>query len=850
MLLLLAAGPLTLPVTDPVLIVAISALIFLLAPILMQRMRLPGLIGLILAGAIIGPNALNLLARSNTIILLGTVGLLYLMFMAGIEIDLHEFKRYRHRSVIFGAITFILPQGLGTGVMLALGYDLPTAILIASMFASHTLLAYPIAMRFGIGKNQAVTTTVGGTIITDTAALLVLAVVAASTRGALDAAFWIRLGVGLGIYVVAVWFGLPRVARWFFRSERTGAVAEYVFVFTALFAGSYLAEVAGVEAIVGAFLVGLALNRLIPEQSLLANRIHFVGEAVFIPFFLLSVGMLVDMRVMFGGLRAWEVMIAMTVTVSATKWLAAWITRRLFDYSPAEGWMMFGLSVPQAAATLAAALIGVEIGLFDDAVLNGTILMILVTCIVGPWVVERYGRMLALEEERKPFEASNAPQRMLVPMANPATADVLLDLALTMREPASREPLHPITVVPAHEEGALINVALAEKMLSHAVAYASGADVPVAPLTRVDHNFASGIARGALETRSSMIIIGWDARRTTRQRVFGTVLDQLLEETKQHVVVAKVGHPLNTTRRILLLIPRGSDRVPGFFEMVRALKLMTNRLGAEIEGFVVGGPPEVYTRHLTAVKPDAPVRVQRLSAWTEVRERLRAEVRPDDLIVLMSARRGAISWNPALARVPATLVELAPESFLVVFPSEIEAPDAQASAGGALPVAIAPESVVLELDGLSYREAIARLLEADPAGDAAGAQELAARIARQEEEFTTEIRPGVVVPHLRVQGLGRSKVFLGISREGIAFPHAERPAHVIVVVLTPAEPPQEHLRQLARVARLVNDDGRVAALREARSRDDVLGILAAASDGATPRPRSDRGSTPGGEREA
>ncbi|MEX2584605.1 MAG: cation:proton antiporter [Gemmatimonadota bacterium] len=670
---LAAAAPLALPVTDPVLIVAISAVLFLLAPMLAEKVRLPGLVGLILAGAIVGPNALNLLARSNTIILLGTVGLLYLMFMAGIEIDLHEFKRYRNRSLIFGAITFFLPQTLGTAVMLGLGYELPTSILIASMFASHTLVAYPIALRLGVGKNQAVTTTVGGTIITDTAALLVLAVIAASTEGALDTAFWIRLVIGLGIYVVLVWVALPRLTRWFFRSERTGAVAEYVFVFAALFVGSYLAEVAGVEAIVGAFLVGLALNRMIPEQSVLANRVHFVGEAIFIPFFLLSVGMLVDIRVMFGGARVWQVMVAMTLTVTFTKWLAAWIAGALFGYSPSERWMVFGLSVPQAAATLAAALIGVQIGLFDDAVLNGTILMILVTVVLGPWLVEKYGRRMALEEERSPPQAGAAPQRILVPMANPSTADVLMDLALAIREPESAEPIHPLTVVPVHEEGSLINVALAEKMLKHAVAYGAAVDVPVVPLTRVDYNFASGISRGALETRSSTIIIGWDARRTTSQAIFGTVLDQLLEQTKQHVVVAKLGHPLSTTRRIFLLIPRGSDRIPGFFGMVRALKLLANRLGANLEGYVVAGPADVYTRHFNSEKPDAPIRIQRLPRWEEVPERLRAEVRVDDLIVLLSARRGAISWNPALARVPGVLADLVPESFLAIYPSEFGA---------------------------------------------------------------------------------------------------------------------------------------------------------------------------------
>lgn len=669
------ALPARLPITDPVLIVAISALIFLVAPLLMQRLRIPGLVGLILAGALVGPNGLNLLARSNTIILLGTVGLLYLMFIVGIEIDLFDFRRYRHRSIGFGAATFLLPQVLGTGVMLLLGYSLPASILVASMFASHTLLAYPIALRFGIGKNRAVTTAVGGTIITDTAALLVLAVVAASTEGSLDRAFWIRLTVGLAIYTAVVSLALPRLARWFFRHEKTSGIAEYVFVFASLFAGAFFAEVAGVEAIVGAFLVGLALNPLIPEQSPLASRIHFVGEAVFIPFFLLSVGMLVDVRVLAGDIKAWQVMLAMTGTVTITKWLAARSTQQLFGYSSEEGWVIFGLSVPQAAATLAAALVGVRIGLFDDAILNGTILMILVTCVIGPWIVEKYGRIVALHEESQPYDAASAPQRILVPVANPATIDGLIDLALAVRVPASKEPVHATTVVPDEADRTTEQVALAEKMLKHAVSYGAAADVQVVPMTRVDHNFASGICRAAVETRTSTIIIGWDARRTTASRIFGSVLDQLLEVTKQHVFVAKVGHPLNMTRRVRLLVPFGTDRLPGFLDVIRDLKRLASRVGAGIEVLTVGASPELYERHIKNVTPDTALRVERTPNWVTALERIRQDRQLDDLVVMLSARRGAVSWAAPLERIPARLGEMEIESFIVIFPAEAEIGD-------------------------------------------------------------------------------------------------------------------------------------------------------------------------------
>ncbi|CAN5614408.1 cation:proton antiporter [soil metagenome] len=798
-----ALRPIALPLTDPVLIVAVAAAIFLVMPIILERIRVPGLIGIIVAGAIVGPNGLNLLQRDATIILLGTVGLLYLMFMAGAEIDLHGFKRYRNRSLIFGALTFILPQVLGTGVGLLLGYSLVTSILLASMFASHTLVSYPIAMRFGIAKNQAVTTAVSGTIITDTAALLVLAVVAASTRGALDAVFWTQLIVFLSVYTVLIWFGLPKLGRWFFRREKTGGISEYLFVFTALFAGAYMAEVAGVEAIVGAFLVGLALNRLIPEQSLLTNRIHFVGEAIFIPFFLLSVGMLVDVRVLAADPRAWEVMGAMTVTVMATKWMAAKASERIFGYTNAEGWTMFGLSVPQAAATLAATLIGIEVGLFDDAVLNGAVMMILVTCIVGPWLVERYGRSVALQEEQRPYDPADAPQRILVPMANPATAEDLMDLALVIREPASPEAVYPLTVVPVDEDRLSEFVATAEKMLSHAVAHAAGADVPVVPLTRVDHNFANGIARGMAEIRASTLIIGWDGKQSHRRGVFGTVLDQLLEQTKQQVLVVKIGHPLNTTQRIILLIPQGADHVSGFPMSVRTVKQMANRLGAEIRAYTVAAPAELYRSHLETTQPQAPVSVERLPTWNEAAQRLHEELGTDDLVVVLSARRGAIAWDPALERLPAYLARMGPESFIMMYPSEALPTGGRVAEGRALPRSLSSDRIVLHLQSTSYREAIRELLETSPESLPMSLDLVEQAVVRSLDAFAPEIQPGVMVPQIRLPDMRTSQVFLGTSRQGIVFPGASARTRLIFLILTPEDQPQDNLNRLSEIARLV-----------------------------------------------
>ena len=290
---------LLLPFRDPILIFSSVLLIILIAPAVLKQVRVPGIVGLILAGVLVGPNGLHLLERDASIVLFGTVGLLYIMFLAGLEIDLHDFQRYKNRSLVFGALTFSIPQTIGmlTGRYF-LGFSWPSAILLASMFASHTLLAYPIVSRLGIARNEAVSVTVGGTIITDTAALLVLSVIAGSARGELSGAFWLQLSISFALFVFAVLWLFPRVGTWFFKNSGSDSSSQYIFVLAFVFAAAFLAQMAGVEPIIGAFLAGIALNSLIPQQSHLMNRVHFVGNTLFSPFFLLSVGMLVDLRVL------------------------------------------------------------------------------------------------------------------------------------------------------------------------------------------------------------------------------------------------------------------------------------------------------------------------------------------------------------------------------------------------------------------------------------------------------------------------------------------------------------------------------------------------------------------------
>jgi Kef-type K+ transport system membrane component KefB len=674
----------TQPVTNPVLIFAIAMFVFLVAPIIMAKLRIPGIIGFIFAGIIVGPNGLGLLERDPTIILLGTVGLLYIIFIAGLEIDLEGFKKYRKRSLTFGTMSFTIPFIIGTIGAFLLGYSIAGAILLGSLLGSHTLLAYPIASRLGISKNKAVTTSVGGTIMTDTLALLVLAIVAGATQGELTPDFWFILIVSLVVYVACVFIFVPIAAKFFFRTLSSEGTMDYIFVMTVLFVSAYFATVAGLEPIIGAFLAGLALNRFIFEQSPLMNRIKFIGNSLFIPFFLLSVGMLMDLRILFNDPSAWVKAVLVVSLVIIGKFLAAWIAGKIYSYSREEIKLMFGLTIPQAAATLAATLVGFDLGLFDQATVNAIIVMILITCMIGPYSVEKFARIIAMKEEQKPYEPSSAPERVMVPIANPKTMESLMDLAFIVRG-NSPQPLYTLAVAQGRREDSESRIVKAEKILGHAVTYAAGAEVPIQMLTRVDTNITSGIIRAMGESRITTTVLGWNGKLSTPQKIFGGILDQLLERTTQMILVSKLGHPLNTTKRIVIIIPSGFDHKAGYYQSVQIAKSIANQLGAAIACYVVKDNLKSYARTFNKIKPDVKVTMTSLASWNEWHNTYMPLLRADDVVLVFSARRGTIAWHPQLERLPRVLAHSGPESFIMFYPPESEEVDLRGTRGTALP---------------------------------------------------------------------------------------------------------------------------------------------------------------------
>ncbi|MCC5830128.1 MAG: cation:proton antiporter [Phycisphaeraceae bacterium] len=819
------------PLDEPVLVFATVMLIILLAPLTAQRLRLPGIIGLIIAGIIVGPPTLNMVERDRTIELLGAVGLLYIMFMAGLELDLNQFFKHRNRSLLFGSLSYLIPQLLGLVVALfVLGFPWPAAILLASMFGSHTLLAYPLAKRLGITRNLATISAIGGTMVTDTGALLVLAVVAASHTGELSPMFWLGLAGSLGVYVTGVLWGLPRLGRWFFHNKAQDGAVEFVFVLAAGFSCAYLAKVAGVQPIIGAFLGGLALNRLIPNQGALMNRITFVGNTLFVPLFLLSVGMLVDLRMFLESGTTWFVGGVMVVTVVVTKFLAAQAARWLLGYTPAEGLVIFGLSVPQAAATLAAVFVGYDLGIFGefgDEVLNGAVMMILATCVLGPWLVERYGRVVAAAEEAADYRPEDAPQRILVPLANPTTADGLMDLAFAVREPNSQEPVYPLSI--ASDDGHVeAHVAASEKMLGHAVIYAAGAGVPVIPVTRVDLNIANGIARAVTELRVSQIIIGWQGQLTYRSRIFGTVLDQLLDQTRQSILFCRLSGRINTTERLLVLIPPLSHLQPGFETALALVKRLARNIRARPHILAERQSIERIKKPLERARPELAVTFAPIEHWDDLPDTLKNMVREHDMLLLFSARRGQLAWHSRLDRLPRVLANRFPNlDFAALYPSEVVVEGAALSPemleSRRLTQMLADGRTAFGLDDIESHEAISRIVALRFADQPQAHQRLTEVLVHNSRQFPAEVAPNVVLIHAHVPEVRSPTILLGISQTGLDFPKVNRKANLVFALLNPENhSPDAHLKTLAAIARLLSNEDLTQRLRNAGSAEDLL----------------------------
>lgn len=670
----------SLPLTNPVLIFSVILFVILFTPILLDRLSIPHLIGLIIAGIIIGPNGFNIITRDSSIVLFGTVGLLYLMFISSLEMDMNEFRKNSGKSVLFGFYTFIVPMVLGTFTSYyILRFSWITSVLLASMYASNTLITYPIVSKLGVAKNRAVNISVGATIITTVAALLVLAIIVAMTKGEISATFWVSMGVSFLLFGMVVIFVFPLIGRWFFKRYHE-SVGQYIFVLAMVFLGSFLSQIAGIEPIVGAFLVGMSLNKLIPSTSPLMNRIEFVGNALFIPFFLIGVGMLIDIRTFFADRNTLLVAGVMTVVATASKWIAAWMTQKTFRFNATERGLMFGLTNSQAASTLAAVLVGYNVilgtaddgtplRLLNDAVLNGTVVMILITCTIASIVTQRSAQRVVLGEisaDEIPGE-TDFPEKILIPLGNIENVEELINLSVTVKSSSKGSVLIGLNIInnmqqnPAAEKSAL-------RLMEKAQKVAAATENALLPLVRYDINLVNGVSSVVKENKVTDLIIGLHEKRGMTDSFLGDLTNGILNTCNTTTLIYRAVQPLSTIRRTVVYVPDNAEKEIGFPWWLVKIWNIGRNTGSDLLFY---GSEEIM-QLLKRIHLKHPVQAEFrvFGDWDNFLE-LSREVRKNDNLVFVLSRKDYPSYHPMMSDISRFLNDyFAGLSFTLVFPMQ------------------------------------------------------------------------------------------------------------------------------------------------------------------------------------
>lgn len=645
------------PLTGPVEIFLLVLLIILVCPIIFRRIGIPQIVGLIIAGIAIGPYGFDILSRDASFEIFGQVGILYIMFLAAVEINMFHLKNNLGKGLIFGLITYAIPTLLGIfGSRWAFGASWSTCVLISTMYAAHTLISYPIVSKFGLQNSRPAIVAVCSTIVTVLIALLVLAgVVDASDHGGFRFSRFLNLIWLMILYAVGMGLLLHHFTKYFFR-KISDQVNQFIYVLAMVFLSSLMASVIGLEAILGAFYAGLILNRFIPDRSGLMGRLKFVGDAIFIPYFLIGVGMLINIQTIFKSWNVGWVAFNMVVVAMFAKWIAAYGASRIFGFSSPGRRLMFGLTSGKAAATIAAAMIGFQHGLLTEDMLNGSVLMILVCCVVASVVTQnaaKQKRMILTEAEFKK-ESEMEPgefSRQLVAVANPVTAENLMKLALLMRHRNNR---NYITALFVRNNDDSRRIEAGRKSLDIAVNTAQTVDIEVKDIERYDLNVVSGVTNEAKQHQSSDIIIGLHRKANIVDSFFGSLTEQLLDSTNKMIFISRCFTSVNTIGRLLVLVPDKAEYETGFQNWVERISNLASQLAAKAI-FIANSTTATFIRNVIISEGYAIRHEYReLEAWDDYILHSN-DINEDDIFIIIGARKGSVSYSSDLESLPSFL---------------------------------------------------------------------------------------------------------------------------------------------------------------------------------------------------
>lgn len=642
------------PLTGPVEIFLLVLLIILVCPIIFRRIGIPQLVGLIISGIIIGPYGFNILERDASFEIFGQVGILYIMFIAAVEINMFHLKKNLGKGILFGVITFAIPTLFGIfGSRWAFAANWDTCILISTMYAAHTLISYPIVSRLGLQNSKPAIIAVCSTIVTVLLALIVLAgVIDSSMEGGYSFSNFIDLLCLLVLYTVSMGLLIHYFTKYFFR-KISDQITQFIYVLAIVFLSSMIASIIGLEAILGAFYAGLMLNKFIPDRSGLMGRLKFVGNAIFIPYFLIGVGMLINVNVIFESWNVGWVALNMVVVAMVAKWISAFIASKIFRFGNNGRRLMFGLTSGKAAATIAAALIGFQHGLLSEDMLNGAVLMILVSCIVSSISTHAAAKNLRIEltEEELKKDSETQPgefARQLVAVANPVTAENLMKLALLMRH---RNNPNPVTAVFVRNTDETRRVQEGRNSLEIAVSAAQAVDIDVKDIERYDINVVAGLINEAKQNHATDIMIGLHRRSNIVDSFFGSMTDQLLQNTNRMVFISRCFIPVDTLARLIILVPEKAEYETGFQTWVERICNLASQLAAKAI-FLSYDSTSTYIRNIIISEGYAIRHEYRnLNTWDDFIYNSR-DINEDDIFIIIGARKGSVSHSSDLEGLP------------------------------------------------------------------------------------------------------------------------------------------------------------------------------------------------------
>lgn len=665
------------PITDPTLIFFVVMLIILFAPIVMGKLRIPHIIGMVLAGVAVGQYGLNILVRDDSFELFGKVGLYYIMFLASLEMDIEGVRRNKGRFGVFGLLTFAVPSIMTyVACITVLHYSVLASLLLGCIMASNTLIAYPIVGRYGLQRKPSVTLSVGSSMISLLMALVSLAAIVAAYGGNTGVMFWLWfVGKFVG-YCVLMALLIPRLARWFLR-RYSDAVMQFIFVMSMLFMSAALSEAVGLEGIFGAFVAGLILNRFIPHVSPLMNRIEFIGNALFIPYFLIGVGMLINLRLLFAGGGIVGVVIMIVVFGTVGKAVAAYLAGWLFRLPVSSGNMMFGLTSAHAAGAIAMLMVGMKmevepgVPLVTDDMLNGVVIMILFTCIISTIMTERAAQQITLRDKEMPEDttANESEEKVLIPMRYPEYAQRLVNLAMMMRSPKNTTQMVGLNVVyddddmPRKQEQG-------QRLLERMTQYAAAADIHMQTQVRVAANIANGIRHAYKEFSATEILIGMHMHPEVSQKFWGEFHQSLFNGLNSQIIMARLTQPLATIRRIQVAVPSRAQFEPGFYRWLERLCRLGSNLECHTEFFGREDVLPLIENYVLSRHHDMRVSYTRMAHWAEMPS-LAASISADNLFVVVTARKGTVSYKNALEFLPDEITRhFSGSNIMIIFPDQ------------------------------------------------------------------------------------------------------------------------------------------------------------------------------------